>query len=65
MSLAFDGTLACSRLQDGGEKSFSKKQCKKRARAGERQGGGACKHFSRRHRLLSQVACVLFSLCSF
>ena len=65
MSLAFDGTLACSRLQDGGEKSFSKKQCKKCAGAGERQGGRACKHFSRRHRLLSQVACVLFSLCSF
>ena len=29
--------LACPRLQDGGEKSFSKKKCEKRARAGERQ----------------------------
>ena len=35
MSLAFDGTLACSRLQDGGEKSFSKKQCKQREGWGE------------------------------
>ena len=32
--------LACSRLRDGGEKSFSekKKKCKKRAGPGERQG---------------------------
>ena len=36
--------IACSRLLHGGEKSFSKK-CKKRAWAGERQGGGACTHF--------------------
>ena len=32
--------VACSRLQDGGGKSFSNKKCKKRAGAGERQGGG-------------------------
>ena len=31
-------TLACSRLRDSGEKSFSKKKCEKRAGAGERQG---------------------------
>ena len=31
--------VACSRLQDSGEKSFSKKKCEKRAGAGERQGG--------------------------
>ena len=37
--------LACSRLRDGGGKSFSNKKCKKRAGAGERQGGGACTHF--------------------
>ena len=37
--------LACSRLRDGGEKSFSNKKCEKRAGAGERQGGGACTHF--------------------
>ena len=30
--------LACSRLRDSGEKSFSKKKCEKRAGAGERQG---------------------------
>ena len=29
--------LACSRLRDSGEKSFSKKKCEKRAGAGERQ----------------------------
>ena len=46
--------LACSRLQDSGEKSFSKKKCEKCAGAGER-----------RHRPVSQVARVLFSLCSF
>ena len=51
--------LACSRLRDSGEKSFSKKKWKKRAGAGERR------IFSRRHRPLSQVARVLFSLCSF
>ena len=28
--------LACSRLRDGGEKSFSKKKCEKRAGAGKR-----------------------------
>ena len=28
-------TLACSRLRDSGEKSFSKKKCEKRAGAGE------------------------------
>ena len=37
--------LACSRLRDGGGKSFSNKKCEKRAGAGERQGGGACTHF--------------------
>ena len=37
--------VACSRLRDGGGKSFSKKKCEKRAGAGERQGGGACTHF--------------------
>ena len=47
--------LACSRLRDSGEKSFSKKKWEKRAGAGERQG----------HRPLSQVARFLFSLCSF
>ena len=31
--------IACSRLRDSGEKSFSKKKCEKRAGAGERQGG--------------------------
>ena len=30
--------LACSRLQDGGGKSFSNKKCEKRTGAGERQG---------------------------
>ena len=34
----FAQRLACSRLRDGGEKSFSKKKCEKRAGAGERQG---------------------------
>ena len=29
--------LACSRLPDSGEKSFSKKKCEKRAETGERQ----------------------------
>ena len=59
-------SLACSRLRDSGEKSFSKKKCKKRAGAGERQGGGASlSHFSGRHRPLSQVARVLFSLSRF
>ena len=43
--------LACSRLRDGGGKSFSSKKYEKRARAGERQGGGFVR--------------VLFSLCSF
>ena len=37
--------IACSRLRDSGEKSFSKKKCEKRAGAGARQGGGACTHF--------------------
>ena len=37
--------LACSRLRDGGGKSFSNKKCEKRAGAGERRGGGACTHF--------------------
>ena len=31
--------VACSRLRDGGGKSFSNKKCEKRAGAGERQGG--------------------------
>ena len=31
--------VACSRLRDSGEKSFSKEKCEKRAGAGERQGG--------------------------
>ena len=48
--------LACSRLRDGGGKSFSNTKCEKRAGAG---------HFSGRHRPLSQVVPVLFSLCSF
>ena len=45
-SSSFQGPecLACSRLRDGGKKSFSKNKCKKRAGAGERQGGGACTH---------------------
>ena len=39
--------LACSRLQDSGEKSFSTNKCEKRARAGERQDGGdSLSHFS-------------------
>ena len=29
--------VACSRLRDGGGKSFSNKKCENRARAGERQ----------------------------
>ena len=37
--------LACSRLRDGGGKSFSNEKCEKRSGAGERQGGGACTHF--------------------
>jgi len=53
--------IACSRLRDGGGKSFSNKKCEKRGGAGERQGS----YFSRRHRPLSQVVRVLFSLCSF
>ena len=63
--------LGCSRLRDGGGKSFSSKKCEKRAGAGERQGGGACTHFFNglfryiRHRHLSQVVHLLFSLCSF
>ena len=58
--------LACSRLRDGGGKSFSNKKCEKRAGAGERQGGLLnMETFSRRHRPLSQVVRVLFSLCSF
>ena len=55
--------VACSRLRDSGEKSFSKKKWEKRAGAGERRGGAS--HFSHRHRPLSQVARVLFSLYSF
>ena len=31
--------MACSRLRDGGEKSFSKKKYEKRAGTVERQGG--------------------------
>ena len=42
---AFDLHVACSRLRDRGEKSFSKKKCEKRAGAGERQGIGDCTHF--------------------
>ena len=38
-------TLACSRLQGGGGKLFSKKKCEKHLGAGERQGSGACTHF--------------------
>ena len=38
-------SIACSRLRDGGGKSFSNKKCEKRTGAGERQGGGACTHF--------------------
>ena len=43
--------VACSRLRDGGGKSFSNKKCEKRAGAGERQGGGliSLSHFLRRH----------------
>ena len=33
--------LACSRLRDGGGKSFSNEKSEKRAGAGKRQGGGA------------------------
>ena len=36
VSLAL-GELACSRLRDGGGKSFSNKKCEKRVVAGERQ----------------------------
>ena len=36
----FTSKLACSRLRDGGGKSFSNKKCEKREGAGERQGGG-------------------------
>ena len=31
---------ACSRLRDGGGKSFSNKKCEKRAKVGGRGGGG-------------------------
>ena len=51
-------TLPYSGLRDSGEKSFSKKKCQERAVVGESL-------FSRRHRPFSQVAHVLFSLCSF
>ena len=34
-TLEFGTVLACSRLRDSGEKSFSKKKCEKRAGAGE------------------------------
>ena len=37
--------LACSRLRDSGEKSFSNKKCEKLAGAGERQGGAATAPF--------------------
>ena len=37
--------VACSRLRDGGGKSFSNKKCEKRTGAGERQGGRPCTHF--------------------
>ena len=40
-----------------------KKKCEKRAGAGEREG--SLSQFSHRHRPISQVARVLFSLCSF
>ena len=50
--------LPYSGLRDSGEKSFSKKKCEERAGVGESL-------FSRRHRPFSQVAHVLFSLCSF
>ena len=43
-------SLACSKLRDGGGKSFSNKECGKRAGAGES---------------LSPVVRVLFSFCSF
>ena len=39
-SRSFTSKLACSRLRDGGGKSFSNKECEKRLGAGERQGGG-------------------------
>ena len=34
MRLFMDFVLACSRLRDGGEKSFSKEKCEKRAGLG-------------------------------
>ena len=43
-SSSIDPEIACSRLRDGGGKSFSNKKCEKRARAGERQDGG-CSHW--------------------
>ena len=39
-SRCFTSRLACSRLRDGGGKSFSNKKCEKRTGAGERQGDG-------------------------
>ena len=39
------GSMACSRLQDIGEKSFSKKKCEKLARAGERQPKSRASYF--------------------
>ena len=50
--LIFTSILACSRLRDGGGKSFSNKKCEKRVGAGERH----------RHRPLSQVVRILISL---
>ena len=44
--------LACFRLRDSGEKSFSKKKCKKRAGAGERQPPPPPPPFPSRARLI-------------
>ena len=57
-------SLSRSRLRDSGEKSFSKRK-EKNARELGRDRAAALSHFSRRHRPVSQVARVLFSLCSF
>ena len=57
-----DDGVACSRLRDSGEKSFSEKKCEK-TRGGWRETGLSpiFSNFSGRHHPLSQVARVLFS----
>ena len=64
LSIQLRINLACSRLRDGGGKSSKLIRNAKNAR-GLGRDRAALSHFSRRHRPLSQVGRVLFSLCSF